>query len=111
MCAKIVSSLLPVMMEENALASHGHVSDCRSTRDVRSSVDFNRALQSVVGSVAIGIGATSPGDCVQFDSTITHRLTIFSSEVCVRTHGHCLEGDLGLTQDRSPPVGSEQGRI
>lgn len=44
-----------------------------------SSVDFNRALQSVLDSVAIGIGATYPGDCIQFDSTITHRLTIFSS--------------------------------
>lgn len=79
MRAKIVSLLLPVIMEENALASHGRVSDCRSTRDGRSSVDFNRALQPVVDSVAIGIGATYPGDCIQFDSTITHRLTIFSS--------------------------------
>lgn len=70
-----------------------------------------RALQSVVGSVAMGIGAAYPGDCVQFDSTVTHRLTILSSEVCVRTHGHCLEADLGLTLDRSTPVGSEQGRI
>ncbi len=39
---------------------------------------FNRALQSVVGSVAIAIGATYPGDCVQFDSIIAHKLTVLS---------------------------------
>lgn len=55
MRTKIVSSLLRVLIEENALASHGLVSDCCFTRDVRSSIDFNRALQSVVGSVAIGL--------------------------------------------------------
>lgn len=105
MRAKIVSSLLRVMMEENALASHGCVSDCRSTRDVRASVDPSSAVRCRQR------GHGDPGDCVQFDSTITHRLTILSSEVCVRTHGHCLEADLGLTLDRSPPVGSEQGQI
>lgn len=69
------------MMEGNALAWHGSVSDCCFTRDVRASVDFNQALQFVVGSMALGIGAAYPGDCVQFDSTIAHRLTILSSEV------------------------------
>lgn len=71
-----------------------------------------RGLQSVFGSVAIRIGAAYPGDCVQFDSTITHRLTrrltILSSEVCVRTHGHCLEADLGLTLDS--PLRSEASK-
>lgn len=94
MRTKIVSSLLRVI-EENALASHGRVSDCCFTRDVRSSIDFNRTLQSVVGSVAIGVGAAYPGDCVQFDSAITHRPTILSSEVCVRTNCHCPEADAG----------------
>lgn len=46
MRTKIGSSLLRLMIEENALASHGRVSDCCFTRDVRSSIDFNRALQS-----------------------------------------------------------------
>lgn len=81
MRTKIGSSLLRLMIEENALASHGRVSDCCFTRDVRSSIDFNRALQS--------------GDCVQCDSAITHRLTILSSEVCVRTNCHCPEADAG----------------
>lgn len=45
MRAKIVSSLLRVMMEENALASHGRVSDCRSTREVRASVDPSSAAR------------------------------------------------------------------
>lgn len=45
MRAKIVSSLLRVMMEENARASHGRVSDCRSTREVRASVDPSSAAR------------------------------------------------------------------
>lgn len=89
------------MMEENALVSHGRVSDCRSTRDVRAPVDPSSAVRC--RQRGHGIGAAYPGDYVQFDSAVTHRLTILSSEVCVRTHGHCLEADLGLTLDRSPP--------
>lgn len=48
---------------------------------------FNRALQSVVGSVIIAIGATSPGDYVQFDSIIAHKRRS-SREVASSTNGH-----------------------